>query len=92
MDQMKVVILYRPASEYATKVEAFVHDYRVRHSSAKLELINVNQREGAAMASLYDIMRFPAIMAMATDGTLLQLWEGDELPLMDDVASYMYTT
>ena len=87
---MKVVILYRPNSEYATRVEAFVHDYQVRHGSAKLELVNIDQREGSALASLYDVMRFPAILAMETDGKLLQMWEGEQLPLMDEVAAYMY--
>lgn len=87
-----MVILYRPRAEYATAVESFVHDYQVRHGSAKLELVNVDHREGIALASLYDIMQFPAIMALAGDGTLLQLWEGPQLPLMDEVASYMYTT
>ena len=87
---MKVVILYRPQSEHASRVEGFVHDYQVRHGSAKLEMVNVDEREGIALASLYDIMDFPAIMAMATDGTLLHLWQGQQLPLMDEVASYMF--
>jgi hypothetical protein len=87
---MKLVILYRPKSEYATAVEAFVHDYQVRYGSAKLDMVNVDEREGTALASLYDIMSFPAIMAMAVDGTLLHLWVGETLPLMDEVASYMY--
>lgn len=88
---MKVVILYRPKSEYATPVETFVHDYQVRHGSSHLDLVNVDKREGIALASLYDIMEFPAILAMATDGTLLHMWTGAQLPLMDEVASYMYT-
>ena len=89
---MKVVILYRPKAEFATAVEAFAHDYKSRHGAARIELVNIDQREGIALASLYDIMRFPAIMAMAIDGTLLHLWEGEQLPLMDEVASYMYRT
>jgi hypothetical protein len=36
-------------------------------------------------------MSFPAILAMATDGTLLHMWADERLPLMDEVASYMYT-
>ncbi len=87
---MKVVILYRPKSEYATKVEAFVHDYQVRHGSVKLELLNVDEREGIALVSLYDIMSYPAILALAIDGTLLHMWQGEQLPLMDEVASYLY--
>lgn len=67
-----------------------MHDYQVRHGGTKMELVNVDERDGIAMASLYDIMSFPAILAMATDGTMLHLWTGDQLPLMDEVAAYMF--
>ena len=89
---MKVVILYRPNSEFSTSVETFAHDYQGRHGSSHLELVNVDERDGIALASLYDIMQFPAIMAMAVDGTLLHLWQGQQLPLMDEVASYMFNS
>ncbi|HEX8181991.1 MAG TPA: hypothetical protein VF575_00140 [Candidatus Saccharimonadales bacterium] len=86
---MKVVILYRPKSEHSTAVESFVHDYQIRHGSARLELVNVDEREGIALARLYDIVSYPAILAMAADGTLLHMWADQQLPLMDEVASYM---
>lgn len=91
MRVMKVVILYRPKSEYARAVETFAHDYQKRHGTSHLEMVNVDEREGLALASLYDIMQFPSILALAIDGTLLHLWQGAQLPLMDEVASYMYT-
>ena len=88
---MKVVILYRPKSEYSRAVETFAHDYQTRHGSKQFELINADEREGLALASLYGIMSFPAIIAMSSDGRLLHMWEGARLPLIDEVASYMYT-
>ena len=42
------------------------------------------------MASLYDIMNYPAILALRDDGSILKTWEGDELPLMDEVAYYTF--
>ena len=84
-----MVILYRPNSEPARSVETFVHDFERRHADAKLELVNVDEREGIALASLYDVMSFPAIMVLATDGTQLHLWQNEQLPLMDEVASYV---
>jgi len=86
-----VVILYRPDSEHATAVESFLRDFRVRNGGVNVETENVDSREGIAMASLYDIVRYPAILALADDGSMLHLWEGDELPLMDEVASYAYS-
>jgi thioredoxin-like negative regulator of GroEL len=88
---MRVVILYRPDSEHARAVETFLHDFQARNGSVKIEVLNVDEREGIAMVNLYDVMRYPTIIAMADDGTVLNMWEGDELPRMDDVASYAYS-
>lgn len=88
---MKLVILYRPKSEHARPIETFMRDFTHRYGDIKLEVIDVDSREGAALCSLYDIMRYPGILAMAGDGSLLKHWEGEELPLMDEVASYGYS-
>ena len=86
---MRVVILYRPKSEHARAVETFVHDFRYRHgSTAKLELVDVDEREGVSMAGLYDIVDYPAFLVTADDGVLVWLWQGQQLPLIDEVASY----
>jgi hypothetical protein len=88
MTRMKVVILYRPNSEHRALVDTFVHDYQVRHGSKNMELIDIDQRDGAATAALYDITNYPAILVIANDGTPLQMWQGTTLPLIDEVASY----
>ena len=88
---MKLVILYRPNSEHATAVESFVRDFQHQHDPGnKVELLSVNTRDGAATASLYDVMSYPTILALANDGSVLNMWEGENLPLMDEVASYIY--
>jgi hypothetical protein len=86
---VRLLILYRPNSEHSTSVEEFAHDFRQRYDvGKKLDLLSLNTRDGAAMASLYDIMGYPAILALADDGSVLNAWEGDTLPLMDEVAGY----
>lgn len=88
---MKLLILYRPHSEHATKVESFVRDFLRQHDAdGKVELLSVDTRDGVATASLYDVMRFPAILALAEDGRMLNLWQGEPLPLMTEVAGYTY--
>ena len=88
---MKVVILYRPVSEYARAVETFIHDFKARNPTVNVEVLNIDEREGIALAVLYDIMRYPAILALAGNGSLLKMWQGGELPLMNEVASYGYS-
>lgn len=87
---MKVVILYRPNSEHGRQVETFIHDYQERHEEGRLEILNVDSREGDATASLYDIMQYPAVLALRNDGSVLKTWEGEALPLMDEVAYYTF--
>lgn len=88
---MKVVIIYRPESAHSRITETFIHDFKGLHPTTKVEVINMDSREGIAMATLYGMMRFPAILAVANDGVLLKFWEGESLPLMDEVAAYTYS-
>lgn len=85
---MKIIVLYRPDSEHARATEMFMRDFQVRNPGIIPTAINIDDREGVAMCRLYGIMRYPAILALTGDGSLLKLWEGDSLPLMDEVASY----
>lgn len=85
---MKVLILYRPNSEHGREVEEFIHDYQHNHETDRVEALNIDTRDGSAMASLYDVMQYPAIMVLRTDGYVQKLWQGQSLPLMDEVASY----
>ena len=91
---VKLLILYSPNTEFATDVEAFADAFRRQHDimgSRKIELVSVNTRDGAATASLYDIMAFPSILALADDGQVLNAWQGMPLPLQDEVAGYLYS-
>lgn len=85
---MKLVILYRPNSEHARLTETFIHDYRATHVSSSMEIVDIDTRDGIAMAELYDVVQYPAIMALKDDGKMQKIWQGPELPLMDEVASY----
>ena len=91
-DFVKVLILYRPDSEHANEVETFVEDFQRQHLAVrKVELLSLNTREGSSMASLYDVMSYPAILVLADDGSLVNSWSGLPLPLMDEIAGYAYS-
>ncbi|HUS26829.1 MAG TPA: hypothetical protein VMY99_05785 [Nevskiaceae bacterium] len=91
LENVKLLILYRPNSDHASAVESFVRDFQQQHDLGnKLELVSLNTRDGAATANLYDVMSYPAILALADNGSVLNLWQGQPLPLMDEVAGYIY--
>lgn len=85
---MKVVILYRPNSEQGRKVEDFARDFSRVNLNRKLELVNIDTRDGMATATLYDVMRNPAVLALTDDGQLLKDWQGESLPLMNEISYY----
>ncbi|HSX32361.1 MAG TPA: hypothetical protein VLF43_03800, partial [Candidatus Saccharimonadales bacterium] len=63
---------------------------RSYEAGKRLELISLDTRDGAATASLYDIMSYPAILALADDGSVLNVWQGKPLPLMAEVAGTVF--
>lgn len=88
---MKVLVLYRPNSEHGRVVEEFVHDLEPRlRNDARLEVLNIDSRDGSATASLYDVMQYPAVLVLQNDGYLHKFWQGtDEVPpMLEEVAGY----
>lgn len=88
---MKVLMLYRPNSEHAQKVEQFAREFNKYYIDHKLELVNLNTRDGASTALLYDVMQFPAVLAVTNDGQLIKEWHGETMPLMNEVSYYAST-
>lgn len=81
------MVLYRPNSEHSRKVEEFAHD--LEHSfGGKVELVSVDTRDGASTASLYDVMTYPAILALQNNGQLIKDWGGSTMPLINEVSYY----
>ena len=85
---MKVLVLYRPKSEHGRVVEEFIHNFQTQHRDERLEVMSIDTRDGSATASLYDVMQYPAILVVEGNGGVQRIWEGAQLPLMDEVAAY----
>jgi hypothetical protein len=85
---MRLVVLYHPDSEFARSVEEYAHDFE--HTRGQMvDLLSLESRDGADMAKLYDIVSYPALLAIRDDGQLVKDWEGPALPLMDEVEGYI---
>lgn len=84
---MRVTILYRSNSDHERSIIDFDREYSHR-TGRNIEMLDLNTRDGSSMASLYDIMQYPAILAIADDGRVQQVWQGESLPLIDEVSYY----
>lgn len=82
------MVLYRPNSEHSRSVEDYVRDFERHHSVPRMEIVNIDTREGSATATLYDVMEYPTFLVVQNDGGVQKIWDGGVLPLMDEVASY----
>ena len=90
--RMKLLVLYRQNSELARRVEGFVRDLQTQHGldSHSLKVLDYDSRDGSAMASLYDAMEQPAIIVTNDDGSYVKHWQGADLPLLSEVAGYVF--
>lgn len=89
---MKVLVLYRPNSEHGRIMETFIRDFKFQHESHAelLDVVDVDSRDGVATGSLYDVVQYPAVLVLGDDGQLVKSWQGADLPLMEEVAGYVY--
>ena len=76
-------------SDYARHVYEFKEMLRRRYPDIKIRELLLNTREGAAEASLYGIMSYPAVLVTHNDGVLANYWEGLPLPLIDEVVVHL---
>lgn len=74
-------------SDHARSMIEFEHEYESR-TGRKLQHIDLETVEGDDLAKLYDITDYPAVIATTNDGELLQLWQGSNLPLINEVMFY----
>ena len=84
---MKVTIVYRDQSEHARPVREFMREYE-RRTGRELETLSPDTPDGAHMCRMYDIVEYPTMLATSHDGSLLQLWRGLPLPLINEVSYY----
>lgn len=85
---MKVLMFYRPDSEFARGAEEFVREFEHR-TAKKIEIINFDSPDGISKAKLYGVMDHPTFVAISDDGQYLKAWSGKPLPLINEVSAYV---
>jgi len=88
---MRVVILYHPNSEHGRTILDYVRDWtKFKGPQKKIELISLETREGSEMARLYSVTNYPAMLVLADDGRVQQLWQSGTMPLMNELDAYFH--
>ena len=82
-----ITVLYRPNTDHEPIIRDLQFNY-THQTGKELELLSLDTVEGAELAKLYDVTMYPAIVAKAEDGHLLQLWQGPDLPLINEISYF----
>ena len=80
-------MLYHPFSDHSGLVTDYAAEFE-HYKGKTVDLMSLESPEGANMAQLYDITRYPAVLAMTDDGGMRRMWQGTPLPLMDELSYY----
>ncbi len=90
---MKVMVFYRPGSEHARQATDYLAELERQHriDSSDVELVDLDTREGASLASIYDVVAYPGMAVVDNSGAFVKMWSG-ELPLQNELMSYLFTS
>ncbi len=84
---MPIVFVYPEMRDYTREVEEYINDYGKRVNK-EIQTVDPESREGTDFCRVYDITEYPSVVALAQNGSVLKLWKGRPLPLMDEVSYY----
>ena len=85
---MKTTIYSREGRDYSRSVTEFVEMYGRKYPGQSIDVKNPDSREAAALMSMLGVDRYPAIVVTRDNEAVVQMWQGDPLPLHDEVAAY----
>jgi hypothetical protein len=88
---MKLLVLYKPKSEYARSVEEYIDDFGRLYPKVEVETLDAESIEGVNKCVLYDILEYPALLALSDDNSLRNMWLGKMLPQKQEVISYLFS-
>lgn len=85
---MRVVVVYKEQSDYARQVSDYLADFK-RQTGRTLDKMDPDTREGIGFCQTYDIVEYPTMIALASDGSLQNMWRGLPLPTISEVSYYV---
>lgn len=85
---MKVVIVFKDASDHARDVSDFLRDFQ-RQTGHVLETLDPESRDGEQFCRAYDIVQYPTVIALSDDSVMQNTWSGLPLPTISEVSYYV---
>ncbi|MBQ6355290.1 hypothetical protein IJJ18_02640 [Candidatus Saccharibacteria bacterium] len=86
---MRVVCLYKRETDYGREVEEYLSEIARSSTRDEIEVLDPESVDGEIFAQARDIVRYPAILAVDNNGSVVQDWIGLPLPPMGEVIYYL---
>lgn len=82
---MRVVCVYRDNEDYSRTVSDWLEDF-YRRTGREIEVIDPDRESDFCL--VHDIVEYPSILALDSNGSVKMMWRGKKMPLIDDVNYY----
>ena len=83
---MRVICIYKENRDYSRSVYEWLENFR-RQTGHELEVMDPDKNPGFCEA--YDIVEYPTILALGSNGEVRASWRGTKLPLINEVLFYI---
>lgn len=83
---MRVLCIYRDNQDYTRATEEWLENIR-RQTGREIETMDPDKNP--SFCETYDIVEYPTILALGPNGEVCASWRGSNLPLINEVLSYM---
>lgn len=80
-------MVYKDESDHARTVIDFMRDFE-RQTGKQLEIVDPETRDGSGFCATYDVVEYPAIVAVDDNGVLQNMWRGTNFPTISELSYY----
>lgn len=86
---MKLSIYYRKNSDHSAMVEKYIRDLKIiKHIEPVIK--DIDAVESQITMRTYDVTSYPVITVETEHGEVEKIWQGAQLPLMNDISGYLF--
>lgn len=85
---MKTVVFSRDGRDYSRGVTEFVEMFSRKYPGQSIDIKNPDLRDNSTILTALGVTQYPAVVVMTDDERATQLWQGEPLPLIDEVAAF----
>lgn len=70
----------------ATERQMAEMDRELKRLEVDTELIDADSPRGVSLVEYYDVLGRPAVVLARRDGSAVQIWQGEEMPLIAEIS------